>query len=173
MAVLDRLYRFAASYPQQALAVGSSASGLQEGEPLGDLTAGRAKAPETGRRCAESGTQEGATLLFPHHFWKLLGLRCSTFTLCRSILRRRDLPIHPRQLHELLCSGAKLEESVVSLVPHLPPFSPLHCAPKGQKHDLAKVKSYPEGCAFLRNLAYSSTHKPGLRYLSSLDPSPQ
>lgn len=40
--MLDWLYRFAASYPQQALAVGSSASGLrlcpalQEGEPLGD-----------------------------------------------------------------------------------------------------------------------------------------
>lgn len=107
--------------------------------------------------------------LFPHHFWKLLGLRCSTFTLCRSFLRRRDLSIRPRQLHELLCSGAKLEESVVSLVP---PFSPLHCAPKGQRHDLAKVKPYPEGCAFLRNLARQPT-SPGSDTVSSLDPSPQ
>lgn len=40
--MLGRLYRFAASFPQPALAMGSSASGLQlcpalqEGEPLGD-----------------------------------------------------------------------------------------------------------------------------------------
>ncbi|KAH0511004.1 Troponin C, skeletal muscle [Microtus ochrogaster] len=59
LAVLDRLYRF---YLQQALAVGSSASGLQEGEPLGDLTTGRAKAPETGRRFAVLPLQVSVSL---------------------------------------------------------------------------------------------------------------